>query len=105
MAAAPPPGDPPQGDPPVLDDVFLWKKAEKLGDSFLKLGIALGLTAAEVKQIKYDERDAVPINFNILLTWRNRSTHQDSPSEMMKELKDALSGIGRDDLMAPGKYQ
>ena len=86
----------------LLDETFLLNEAKKLGTSFQELGKALGLSSAEVDQIIHDKRDAVTINFYILLTW-NCSRPQESRSVLLDKLRDALSEIGRGELVAAGK--
>ena len=90
----------------LLSDVFLMKVANELYTNYEELGEELGLKRAQVRQIIYDEREALRINFHILVKWKNGSTDQASPGTMIQKLHDVLSEIGRDDLVSfvePGK--
>ena len=81
-----------------LTDRLLMTIAQKLGASSVELGMMLGLAHADVQCMQSDERGVLAVNFAILTSWRNRSQHQDSPSLMRDELRQALIDIGRRDI-------
>ena len=72
--------------------------AKKLGTKYIEFGIFLGLAYTKVLQIIHDNRDVVSINFTILETWRERTTHETSVSERYDKLCKALLEIGRRDI-------
>ncbi|KAI0230385.1 hypothetical protein LSAT2_019268 [Lamellibrachia satsuma] len=81
-----------------LNDSFLMSLAKQLGANYMEFGVWLGLKGNKVRQIISDNRDAIPINFTILETWRNNMTLLESAGVMYTNLREALHNIERIDL-------
>ena len=61
-----------------LNDKVLMNLATNMGPEYVEVGVALGLTINKVKQIMHDCEKAVPINLDILTTWRENFVGDDN---------------------------
>ena len=79
---------------------MLWRLAKKINREFRGLGISLGIAGYVIDEIETDNRGNVAtIAFKVLEKWMKADKRQDT-CEMYIALLDALSKIGRNDLVA-----
>ena len=72
--------------------------ARQMGTNYVVVGVSLGLTANKVDQLQHDYQKAIPINFQILRTWRDNTGRQTQVDDMFDTVASAFIDVDRRDL-------
>ncbi|KAI0213382.1 hypothetical protein LSAT2_001590 [Lamellibrachia satsuma] len=85
-----------------LDDTFLMKLSEQLGETLgsqlMQLGVYLRLDPSTVQKLRADSKDPLEIAFFLLKTWRDTRGKRTDSGAMFDELCLALSDLKKPDL-------
>ena len=85
-----------------LDDKFLMKLSEQLGETLgsqhMQLGVYLSIDPSTVQKLRADSKAAVETTFLLLRTWRDSRGKREDSGAMFDEICRALSDLKRPDL-------
>ena len=85
-----------------LDDKFLMKLSEELGETLssqhMQLGVYLSIDPSTVQKLRADSKATVETTFLLLRTWRDSRGKREDSGAMFDEICRALSDLKRPDL-------
>ena len=85
-----------------LDDKFLMKLSEQLGETLssqqMQLGVYLSIDPSTVQKLRADSKATVETTFLLLRTWRDSRGKREDSGAMYDELCRALSDLKKPDL-------
>ena len=85
-----------------LDDKFLMKLSEQLGETLgsqhMQLGVYLSIDPSTVQKLRADSKATVETTFLLLRTWRDSRGKREDSGAMFDEICRALSDLKRPDL-------
>ena len=85
-----------------LDDMFLMKLSEQLGETLgsqhMQLGVFLRLEPSAVQKLRADSKAPLETTFLLLKTWRDSRGKREDSGAMFDELCRTLSDLKRPDL-------
>ena len=82
-----------------LDDKFLMKLSEQLGETLgsqhMQLGVYLSIDPSTVQKLRADSKATVETTFLLLRTWRDSRGKREDSGAMFDEICRALSDLKR----------
>ena len=84
----------------LINDAFLGKITENLGNVYFPLGLLLNVARAYIERLENDfPKNTWRVTFEVLVKWRETSKMRPRTDKLIEELVKALSDLGLNDVV------